>query len=540
MVYALDLVKCVVLFYLPNNSNHKFMSNTPNRTIIKDKAFLIGSIFIAGLCSIIYELLISTTSSYFLGDSIRQFSLTIGFYMAAMGIGSFLSRLFKTKLLQKFIGVEILLGLIGGASVPILYFVYAFVDYTGFMYYTLFLVVIIGILTGLEVPLLMRVMEEYDPLEINLSNVLSMDYLGALLATLLFPFILLPLFGTFQTSVFFGLVNVSLGILNLWYFSDHLSISKRRVLLLAAGFVMIVFFGMLSTSKHLLAWWNNNLYQNTVVYSKQTPYQNIILTKGKKDLRLYLNGVIQFSSMDEYRYHESLVHIPMSQAPYRKNILILGGGEGLLSREVLKYKSVESVTVVDLDPAMFELATKQPQLVTLNHNSMADARVKLVPQDAFVFLQESEQLYDVILADLPDPTTEGLARLYSDAFFKLVRKRLVPQGVFATQASSPYHTKKAYWCIGETLKTADFSAVLPYHTYVPSFGDWGFWIAAPRLAVDQIDKEIKTEYLEDTILPATFYFQKDLRVDSIMVNTLDHPVLLDYYMEGWRKWGQIK
>lgn len=517
----------------------KPMNNTSGRSVFREKAFLIGSIFIAGLCSIIYELLISTTSSYFLGDSIRQFSLTIGFYMAAMGIGSFLSRLFKTKLLQKFIAVEIVLGLIGGASVPILYFVYAFVDYTGFMFYTLSLVVVIGILTGLEIPLLMRVMEEYDPLEINLSNVLGMDYLGALLATLLFPFLLLPLFGTFQTSVFFGLVNVSLGILNLWYFSDHLAITKRRALLIAAGIVILVFLGMLATSKNLLAWWNNNLYQNTVVYSKQTPYQNIILTKGKKDLRLYLNGVVQFSSMDEYRYHESLVHIPMSQAIYRKNILVLGGGEGLLTREILKYKEVETVTVVDLDPAMFELATKQPQLVSLNQNSMDDPRVKMVPQDAFVYLQENEHLFDVILADLPDPTTEGLTRLYSDAFFKLVRQRLVPQGVFATQASSPYHTKKAFWCIGETMKTA-FNTVQPFHTYVPSFGDWGFWITAPQLSVDQIESGIPTQYLENTILPSTFYFQKDLRVDSVRVNTLDHPILLDYYMEGWRKWGQIK
>jgi len=516
------------------------MNNNSGRSVLKEKTFLIGSIFVAGLCSIIYELLISTTSSYFLGDSIRQFSLTIGFYMAAMGIGSFLSRLFKKHLLQKFISVEIILGLIGGASVPILYFVYAYVDYSGFMYYTLFLVVVIGILTGLEIPLLMRVMEEYDPLEINLSNVLGMDYLGALLATLLFPFLLLPLFGTFKTSVFFGLVNVSLGLLNLWYFSDHLSISKRRALSIAAGIVFLVFLGMLTTSNHFLAWWNNNLYQNTVVYSKQTAYQNIILTKGKKDLRLYLNGVIQFSSMDEYRYHESLVHIPMSQAAYRKNILILGGGEGLLTREVLKYKSVESITVVDLDPAMFDLATNQPQLVHLNQNSMKDPRVILEPQDAFVFLQENEQLYDVILADLPDPTTEGLARLYSDAFFKLVRQRLVPQGVFAAQASSPYHTKKAFWCIGETLKTAEFGEVLPYHTYVPSFGDWGFWVAAPKLNIDNIGSDIPTQYLDDTILPSMFYFQKDLRVDTVKVNTLDHPLLLEYYMEGWRKWGQIK
>lgn len=462
--------------------------------------------------------------------------------MAAMGIGSYLSRLFRKQLLQKFIGVEILLGLIGGASVPILYFVYAYVDYGGFMFYMLSLVVIIGILTGLEIPLLMRVMEEYDPLDINLSNVLSMDYLGALLATLIFPFFLLPLFGTFQTSVFFGLVNITLGVLNLWYFSDHLSITKKRVLLVAASLVAVVFAGMLFTSSTLLSYWNNSLYQNPVVHSQQTAYQNIILTKGKKNLRLFLNGVIQFSSIDEYRYHESLVHLPLSKARYCKNILVLGGGEGLLVREILKHKSVETVTVVDLDTAIFKLATEHPQLLALNEQGMKDPRVKMVTQDAFVFLQENEQLFDVILADLPDPTTESIARLYSREFFRLTKLRLIPDGIFATQSTSPYHTNRAFWCIGESMRVGGYTQPLPFHTYVPSFGDWGFWVAANNreLSPTNFNIDVPVKYLDNRIAENSFIFEKDLLVDSIRYNTIDRPILLEYYMEGWRKWGQLK
>ena len=507
---------------------------------LNERSVLISSIFIAGLCSIVYELLISTTSSYFLGDSVTQFSLTIGFYMAAMGIGSYISRLFQENLLQKFIGIEIILGLIGGASVPLLYLIYAHTGYGEFMFYMLSLVVIIGILTGLEIPLLTRILKVHYPLKINLSNVLSMDYFGALLATLLFPFFLLPMLGTFKTSILFGLVNVSLGFLNLWFFSEHIGIKKKRILYAASTFVTVFFVSLFYLSNVVLDHWNNALYTDNVIYSKQTPYQNIILTKGKKDISLYLNGNIQFSSMDEYRYHESLVHIPMANAFYKKNILILGGGEGLVAREVLKHAEVERITIVDLDPAMFELSTTNRDIVNLNKGSLTDPRVRLEPMDAYVFLQETTELFDVIIGDLPEPSNESLSRLYSREFYKLVKSKLVPQGVFVTQATGPYHTLKAFHCIQSSIKAGGFAYIYPYHAYVPSFGDWGFVMAANReLDITKLgDEEMK--FLDKDILGKLFLFEKDLQLDSLPYSTLVQPILLEYYMEGWRKWGQNK
>lgn len=302
-----------------------------------EKAILVVNIFIAGLCSIIYELLISTTSSYFLGDSIKQFSITIGIYLAAMGLGSYLSRLLGGQLILRFIEVEILLSLVGGSSVPILYFVFANSTYTHFYLIMILMITLIGLLTGLEVPLLSRILTKHYPLKINLSNVLSLDYIGGLIATLLFPFILLPWLGVYHSSLVFGLVNLSLGVINLRVFRSLLDGNKKRKYWLSVFLAIAYFAIMLVTAGQLLRAWSDTFYRDRIIFTKTTPYQNLVLTKGGDDLRLYINRVIQFSSTDEYRYHEPLVHLPMSQANYRKKVLILGGGEGLTAREVLKY-----------------------------------------------------------------------------------------------------------------------------------------------------------------------------------------------------------
>lgn len=509
---------------------------------INEKIILIISIFIAGLCSIIYELLISTTSSYFLGDSIKQFSITIGVYMAAMGLGSFLSRLFQKKLLLRFIEVELLLGLVGGCSVPILYFTFANTSYGSFSFVMILLISLIGMFTGLEIPLLTQIMKKYYPLNVNLSNVLSLDYLGALAATLLFPFFLLPWIGVFQSSIIFGLVNVGLGGLNLWYFRNHLSKAERRKYGLLTGTIILAFIALLVYSNQLLAHWHDSLYRDHIVYSQQSSYQHIVLTKGKDDVRLYLDRVIQFSSTDEYRYHESLVHPLLSLARHRSKVLILGGGEGLAAREVFKFEGVDELTVVDIDPAIFELGKENPHLRKLNEDVLYHDRIRLKPEDAFVFLQQNRDLYDVIIADLPDPTTEALTRLYSREFYKLIHQRLAKEGVFVTQASSPFHTTDAFWCIKSSVEAGGFNFIYPYHNYVPSFGDWGFILAANYpLPIQNIEIEKPTRYLDSTIVQRSFIFEKDLLPkDSIQFTTLDHPVLLDYYLDGWLRWSREK
>lgn len=507
-------------------------SNQRQETIL----FFIA-VFIAGLCSLIYELLISTTSSYFLGDSVKQFSLTIGVYMAAMGVGSYLTKFIKDDLLEWFIKVEVLLGFVGGASVPILYYVFDRVTGGEYQFVMLTLTGVIGALTGFEIPLLVRILKTYFPLQSNLAYVLSLDYIGALFATLLFPFLLLPFVGTFRTSILFGILNILLGFATYRFFTGKLSLKKKNWLEWV-GIVCILFFiTLFSMSTKLLSDWEDSFYNHRIVFAKQTPYQKLVLTQNRSDLKLYINRIIQFSSNDEYRYHESLAVIPLLSAPYKKNILILGGGEGLLAREVLKFPKVASVTIVDLDPEVFRLAKENVHLKALNEGSLTNPKVKLVAQDAMAFLKESQEKYDVILADLPDPSNESVARMYSTMFYRLVQSRLSGYGVFATQATSVFHTNKAYWSIYETLKESGFQDIHSYHTYVPSFGDWGFHIAANQSINPKEFKEVVScKYLDEVIVPQLFIFEKDIaRPEGIEANRLDQPALLHYFLEDWEK-----
>ena len=501
----------------------------------KESFTLIISTFIAGLCSIIYELLISTASSYFLGDSIRQFSITIGLYMAAMGIGSYISRLIKKNLLSKFIALEIVLGFIGGMSIPILYFAYAYTN----AYYSImvFLILSIGILIGLEIPLLTRIMEKYYPLKFNISNILSVDYLGALVATLIFPFILLPLLGTFRSSLFFGIVNMGIGVLTLWCFSKQLKLKERRNYiggLILACTILCSFFCM---AQYFLKHWSNSLYEDQIIFSRQSKFQKIVMTRNKKDLRLFLDGNLQFSTIDEYRYHEPLVHIPLGLTSQKKNVLILGGGDGLVAREVLKYSEVSHIYLVDLDPEIVKLGRNDYNLKILNKGSLDDQRVEVINEDAFIFLDKNQRFYDVIIADLPDPNNVSLARLYSKEFFQLVKSRLSKTGIFVTQATSPFFAKKAFWCIKNTIKEAGFSKVYPYHVNVPSFGDWGFVMASNiNYRLSEASIFVPTKYLESNNIQSLFIFEKDISEENTKFSTLDDPVVLRYYLKGWQYW----
>jgi len=505
--------------------------------VLSNKRVIIFSVFLAGLCSLVYELLISTTASYFLGDSVKQFSVTIGLYLASMGLGSYISRLIKTKLLRSFVAVEILLGLVGGLAVPILYLTYAY----GAVFWPVVvgLILIIGALTGLEIPLLTRIMDREEALDVNLANILSFDYLGALLATLAFPFVLLPVLGTFRASLTLGLCNLVIGVVNVWWFTDLLDHrSQVQGYVLSAG-AALVLGGLLAASGPLMDRWTDDVYEDRVVYREQTAYQKIVMTRWKDDLRLFLNGNLQFSSLDEPRYHEPLVHVPMSQVREPRRVLVLGGGDGLVAREVLKYERVERMTVVDLDPKMFEIARTYPALTRLNDRSLHSPRVRTVAKDAFVFLEETDRTYDLIIADLPDPKNASLARLYSRTFYGLVRSHLAPGGVFVTQATSPYFARDAFWTIRETIRAADFGHTYPFHVNVPSFGEWGFVLAAERpLNPTAAAPPVETRFLNSRIVPALFRFPKDLQAPgNLRASTLDQPRVLDAYLDGWEYWN---
>lgn len=500
------------------------------------------TVFLAGLCSIVYELLISTTSGYFMGDSIKQFSLVIGIYMAAMGLGSYLTKFLGENLLENFVKVEILLGLTGGISVPLLYFTFSRVTGLEYQFIMLGLTAVIGVLTGFEIPMLVRILKSYYPLKSNLAYVLSLDYIGALFASLLFPFLFLPFVGTFKTSLIFGFVNVALGLFIYYFFTGQFNVKRNRNVQLSALSVLVGFIALGVFSGNILKNWEQDVYSNRLIFSEQTPYQKLVLTKNNDDVRLYINRIIQFSSIDEYRYHESLALIPLNAARHKKKVLILGGGEGLLAREVLKDAEVEEITIVDLDPKVFELAKENPYITALNQRALHHPKVKTVAQDAMTYLSESSELYDLILSDLPDPSNDALSRLYSTAFYRVISNRLTADGIFATQATGTFHTKQAFWCIYETIKASEFTEVIPYHTYVPSFGDWGFIMAAKhRLDIQNYTANYPVKYLDSTLVKQMFFFEKDIaNPGNIAVNKLDSPTILNYFLEDWERWRKDK
>ena len=502
----------------------------------KESVILLLSVGIVGFCTIIYELLIGSVSSYFLGDSIKQFSIVIGLTMTAMGIGTLISRLINKDLIYYFILIEIILAVIGGLSVPILYYSYVVQEFYYFM--MCILILAIGILIGLEIPLLTRIMEKYYNLKDNISNVLSLDYLGAFVATLLFPFVLLPILGIFNTSIFAGFLNLLVGILNFYWFKDKITNKKGFKLKSLSVFISILLVFFVLCSDYLMKNWENTVFDDRVIFSKQTPYQKLVMTKNKEDIRLFIDGNVQFSSIDEHRYHELLVHIPMSLVKNREEVLILGGGDGLAAREILKYSDVKNITVVDLDKEMTDLAKNNRIFKDLNKDSFLNEKVHIYNEDAFKFIENAKNFYDVIIIDLPDPNNSSLARLYSREFYKLVKSRLSKQGILVTQSTSPFFSPEAYWCIKETLKAADYNFVKPYHVYVPSFGDWGFMLAGNiPYNIEDIKLNVETKYLDDELLQKAFVIEKDIVKENIKPSKLDNPEILNYYLKGWRYWN---
>jgi spermidine synthase len=462
--------------------------------------------------------------------------------MFAMGVGSFLTKYVGERELLAFIRTELLLGLLGGISVPLLYFLFKHQNNTQYQFTMLALTFAIGLLTGLEIPLLTRVMKSYSPMKDNLANVLGFDYVGALAATLLFPFLLLPFVGLYSSSLLFGAVNLLLGCGVAWIFRKELSWPEKRGVYIMTTVGLIVFGLLLAWAKPFLQHWEASAYPHRVIYREQSPYQQITLTKNRDDLRLYLNRVIQFSSRDEYRYHEALALIPAGATPKVRKALILGGGEALLARELLKLPELESVTVVDLDDRVFDLARRHNRIRALNAGAMEDPRLQSLAMDAAVFLREDTNFYDLILADLPDPSSESVARLYSTWFFGMAKARLRPNGVFATQATSPFHTRKTFWAIHETLRAVGFEHLRPYNVLVPSFGVWGFIMAGGDGSPPVLRADVPRRYLTQESLDKMFYFPPDIGPpdEKILPNHLDRPVLLDYFLEEWSDWQREK
>jgi spermidine synthase len=499
------------------------------------EVLLFLSVFTIATCGLIYELVAGTLASYLLGDSVKQFSFIIGIYLFAMGVGSYMAKfLDDNRLLDKFIEIEILVGLVGGLSSTILFLLFQKAAYfEGLLYFLVFLT---GALVGLELPLLMNILQNRVEFKDLVSNVFTFDYIGALLASIAFPLFLVPNLGLIRTSLFFGVLNIVVSITLCYKLRNEVKsfYSLRTKAVFSLLLLIVVFF----FSEKILSYSETNLYGGEkVIYAKTSPYQRMVLTRQKEDIRLYLNNNLQFSTRDEYRYHESLVHPTMSKAPAVKRVLILGGGDGCAAREILKYDEVEQVTLVDLDPEMTKLFSQNDFLNQVNKQSLLHSKVKVVNQDAFIWLRNNPQeRYDVAIVDFPDPSNYSLGKLYSNAFYQTFTKVLSDSALVVVQSTSPYNAPQSFWCINQTMLQS-FRATFPYHVLVPSFGDWGYVMATRQNHFDvmQTKRQVNNLRFYDFNLIPLLEFGNDSRFRETDINQLDNQVLVRYFMEEWGK-----
>lgn len=485
------------------------------------------NVFVIATCGLVYELVAGTLASYLLGDSVTQFSICIGLYLSAMGCGAWLSGWIEKSMARCFIEVEFAVALVGGLSAPILFIAYAKVVWFQPLLYGL--VFVIGTLVGLELPLLMRILRDGLDFKSLVSRVLTFDYIGALAGSLMFPLLLVPNLGLARTSLVFGILNGLVGFWGTWLLRPVLTrgltgLRIRGALTLALLVTAFIFAGWLTDLAEEV------VYQDTIVFSETTKYQRIVVTQSPTRVQLFLDGKLQFNSRDEYRYHEALVHPAMAAAADRRTVLILGGGDGLAAREVLKYKDIESLTLVDLDPRMTDLAKDFSPLAKLNQFALQDPRIEIINNDAMIWIEDATKVYDVVIIDFPDPNNFALGKLYTSHFYQLLARRLTPNSIVALQATSPLFARKSFWCIQNTLHKSGFE-VHPYHIAVPSFGVWGFGLA--KLEAFSIPQQllsgIPRQYLNDDILVSMFRFPNDMSRLDTEINRLDNQILVQYY-----------
>src|SRR5438093_2824831 len=489
------------------------------------------SVLLIAACGLIYELVASALASYLLGDSVLQFSTVIGTYLFAMGIGSWLSRYLARGLVAQFVAIELLVGVVGGFSSAVLFLAFA---YTGAFRLALYgIVVVVGVLVGLEIPLLMRILRDRFSFKDVVANVLTFDYVGALAASLAFPILLVPKLGLVRSAMLFGIVNAAIALWSTWLFAPMVARRALNPLRASGGAVLVLLVAGMTQAKRLTSIAEENIYADEVIFSRDTRYQHIVLTAWKDDLRLFLNSHLQFSSRDEYRYHEALVHPGLAAVPAPRRVLILGGGDGLAVREILKYPQVESITLVDLDPEMTRIFSSNPMLTRLNDNSLLSPPVHVINSDAFPWVASNADSFDFIVADFPDPTNYSLGKLYTTAFYRAVARHLSAQGFIVVQSTSPMFARDSFWCIAETLKQSGLQTY-PYHVYVPSFGEWGFVLAGTHDYALPKSLPAGLRFLSVDGLSALFQFPPDMAPLPMPANHLNSQVLVRTYENDWK------
>lgn len=521
---------------------------------------LLISVFVVAACGLLYELAAGALASYVLGDSVLQFSTIIGTYLFAMGVGSWLSRYFERHLPAHFLRIELLVALVGGLLPATLFLANAYTP-GAFRFLLYGMVLVVGTLVGLEIPLVMRILKRNVALKDLVSQVLTFDYLGALAVSMAFPLLLVPHLGLIRTGLLFGVMNAAVALWAVWLFRHELRRLKAH--LAACVMVLGILLAALAGAEQITSFAEDKFYQDRIVFTSASPYQRIVVTHGRAGHRLYLNGNLQFSQSDEYRYHEALVHPAMAAHGAPKRVAVLGGGDGMAVREILKYPSVESVTLVELDPAMTQIFSQNPALARLNDHALQNPKVKIVNTDAFGWLQQGSvsaarppegakapsggseprgagsvgatDLFDVIVVDFPDPTNFSIGKLYTNSFYALLDKRLAASGYAVVQTTSPLVARQSFWTVVQTMESVGLQTA-PYHAHVPSFGEWGYVVASRRPWRMPESLPDGLRFLSRPSLPLLFEFPLDMARVPAEVNRLSNQALVHTYE---REWGKV-
>ncbi len=540
------------------------------------------SLFLSGFCGIISELSLFNLAEALLGGTNANLTSTMGLMMFAMGVGSAFTahRFFRDASVELFVLIECALSLVAMGSVAGIYLLSGLLPGSAAIWIWT-VSPIIGLLVGLEIPIVLRINERLGlKLRLNASLVMAPDYFGALAAFVLFTFLLLPAIGLGRVAWLGGALNLAVAALAALAFRAHL----RRPLAVLAGFAVLlpVAAGLGLGMPRIMAYAEQLHYRDGIVAARETPYQRVVITdraapgnpnyrrapsgsepvaqeggislrrvRGRhaalcrEDIRLYINGGLQFSTCDEYRYHEMLVHPALGLAGLagrRGRALVLGGGDGLAVRELLKYPGLE-IRLVELDGTMVRLFRDDPRFARLNGGALSDPRVRITVGDAFRFLRETGSRFDLIVMDFPDPFKTGTARLYSTQFFRFAARTLAPGGVLVTQSMSPLFHPRAFLSVRKTMEAAGLR-VVSLQVPMLAFEHWGFQVgslgataAALKARLEAFTPAVPTRFLNREAVQAAHRWGKALDVADadIPVNDQFTLPLAELYRETLRR-----
>jgi len=488
--------------------------------------------FLVALCSIIYELMFSQLLTIIFGGTVIRYSITIGLFLFSLGIGSLLFGFIKIKPERLFVIIELLITLIGFIGVIAIIKGAAWyfegrgfmVSKTGLLWFSYIPIILVGIISGIEIPLLAKLGESHKTKNI-FGEVLGFDYFGSLVGTIIFALLLYPVYGVVVTAFFVSFINLVLALIfALTYSSDK--VLKVLCLIMLVGYIFT--FPQIGTiqedmikdfrGKRIFTPVNEQglvLMQYEVKDFLSTRYQDIMITQinrtqnytfgGPKDfICLHLDNDQQFCSFAVEGYHGGMVDVPMMYFDPKKDldVLIIGGGDWIGVNYLTKFDNVKSITLVDIDKEFTEFAKTNQFISKYNDKAWLSEKLIFLNEDGFSYVLKTGEKYDLIILDLPGITHDKLSHLYSVEFFSNVKRILQNQGIVTTWMYQEQEASKHLQVLGQTLFESGFKYKLSYYGYAEKS------IADVFILLSDEKKKrfnISTSYLDKTMA----YYEKE-------------------------------